>query len=104
MEIFSKVIFGIFVTVVVILSTAGFLFFSIMIEAKIILQRQKRLRENLSKEEMRLIELSSLVTKFSASVTDRIAQLVEMRQKQLDKICYCSSLQANKCQEEKKQE
>ncbi len=92
MEIMGKIFIGLCFAIIVIILTAIVVFIALMIEMKLIINRRTYLKEQLTKEEARLFELSGLITTFTASINVYILELVNKRQQLLNKTidCKCS--------------
>lgn len=95
MEILGKIITGLLFLIVVIFISAGVIFLFISIEMKLLFHKSKRLRENISKEEQRLLELSKLVHSFSETVAEHIGVLTERRKELSDKTQHCTCSESN---------
>lgn len=95
MELISKICCVILFTILVVLVSATVIFAILMIEIKVLLRRRKRLKEALSSDEARLIELSALVSKLTDSVNSYISELMRKKQELQDKKCNCSHLPTN---------
>lgn len=95
MEIILKILAAICYTIIVVFIAAGVIFAILTIEFKILLHRRKRIKEQLSKEEMRLLELSSLVNQFMVSVNSYISEIANKRQELLSRKLDCKCSQAN---------
>ncbi len=66
-----------------------------MIEMKIIFNRNKKLKENLSKEELRLLELTSMVAKFNDVIAAHISDLIARKKSSQHIACHCTDSQKN---------
>jgi len=95
MELISKICCVILFTILVVLVSAAVIFAILMIEIKVLLRRRKRLKEALSSDEARLIELSALASKLTDSVNSYISELMRKKQELQDRKCNCSHSPTN---------
>lgn len=95
MEIISKICLAILFSFLVVLIASIVLFAILMIEIKVLLRRRKILKEELTKDEAILLELSALVTKFTVSVNSYILELMRKRQELQDIKCNCTQTPTN---------
>lgn len=100
MELLSKIATAVFFGVVVILTSAAVLILVITVEFKLIFARIKKANLELTKEEQRIFELSSLVTQSMNSVNSYISELASKRQALQDKKCHCLELPTNNAEDQ----
>lgn len=98
MEIIGKIFAGICFAIAVIFISAIVLIIALRLEIKLILKRRKYLREQLTKEEARLFEISGLINKFTETVNSYILEVVKKRQLLSDKTEHCKCLSPNNLQ------
>ncbi len=90
MEILLKIIFAVlFISVAAIIGVAMILI-SLMIEIKLIANRNRKLKEELTKEEIKLLELTRSLSKFNEKVASHIEVLVEKHKGLIEEKCRCT--------------
>lgn len=92
MEIVGKIICAILFVVAVILIAVVVLFAVIAIEFKILMRRNRKLKQELSTQELRLLELTALIIKSASLVNSHILELVNKKAGPLNKTCRCTDL------------
>lgn len=95
MEILSKITAAIGFAVVVIIVSAVLVFAVVSIEFRVLTSKRKRIQENLTKSEIRLIELTDLVDKVMVSANEYSSELSRKRQELRDRKCNCTPTPAN---------
>lgn len=95
MEIFSKIVAAFLFGIAVIIISALMVIAALTIELKLLVSKRKRLQLHLTKEEQRLLELSSLITNSMVSINAYISEISRKRQELLDKKCHCTQILAN---------
>lgn len=83
MEFLSKtataITTAILFTITVIIVSGAIIFFILSIEVKLLISKRRKILDQLTREEQRLLELSLLVGKAMASVNDYILELSHKR-------------------------
>jgi len=92
MEIIGKICYTIVISFVVVLFIMMLVAIALYVEIKVLIRKRNKIREQYSKEEQRLIEIQSMVEKFTALANSYISSLVMKRQELQDKRCNCSQI------------
>lgn len=92
MGILAKIILTILVSVVVVLCSLGVLFIYLLVEIKTLARKRKELQKELTKEEIKLLELRNLITEFTEKVNDYIYVLSMKKEVVKCKECNCKSV------------
>ena len=95
MEFLSKVATALLFGITVIIVSTVVVFTILTIEFKLLISKRKRISAQLTKQEQRILELSSLINNATASVSSYIEEISNRRQELQDKKCNCSQISAN---------
>lgn len=101
MEIIGKIFFAILFVVGVVLVSVIVLFSAIAIEFKVLMRRNRKIKEQLTTQELRLLELTNLIIKSASLVNSHISELMSKRVELQDRKCRCTNLPTNNIDNQK---
>ena len=95
MDLIAKITTALFLAITIIIISSIVIISILTIEFKMIISRRKNIQQNLSVEERRLLELSTLISSSMASVNAYILELARKREELQNKKCNCTPISTN---------
>lgn len=90
MEIVNKILSTIAIVAGVIFVIIAIFAIVLYLEIKVLIRKRDKLKEEYSREELRLFEIQAMVTNLTASVNSYILEIMRKRQELRDRKCNCS--------------
>lgn len=90
--VLNEILFTTVAAIAVLVVSGGVLLAALHLHIKILLRRRAKIQERFSLEEMKLLELSTDINRFTISINSYILELIRKKQELQDRKCKCEQI------------